>query len=155
MRFKVAAVRSVSARELAIAPRGIPFNLVPLIIILAVNFCHLFAIPDRVSVRLAVGFCPGFSLLPIKPVHGLGIFAIEPTAPFLIAVSVISTLIIVVWRGAIGTPRRSITSTAAKSIWIVGGNIPVRAVSGVPIRVIRGSSIRAIGKVTRRVIRGA
>jgi hypothetical protein len=101
--------------------------------------------------------------LPIKPVHGFGIFAIEPTAPFLIPVSVISALIIVVWGGAIRTPRGPITPTAAKSIWIVVGKIPVRtisrvpvgAVSGVPIRVIGGSSIRAIGKVTGGVIRGA
>jgi hypothetical protein len=164
-RKSVAVIHSVSARELSIALRGISFNLVPFITILAVNFCHLFAIPDRVPVRLSVGFCPGFSLLPIKPVHSFGIFAIELTGPFLIPVpvSVISALIIVVWGGAIGTPRGPITPTATKSIPIVVGRIPVRtisrvpvrAVSGVPVRVIGGSSIRAIGKVTGRAIRGA
>jgi hypothetical protein len=116
--------------------------------------------------------------LPIKPVHGFGIFAIEPTAPFLIPVSVVSALIIVVWGGTIGTPRGPITptprnpsvpvpdqgaigtprgpitpTTTAKPIWFVVRRIPVRTISRVPVGAVSGVPIGVIRGSSIKAIR--
>jgi hypothetical protein len=145
----------VSARELAIALRGVPFDFVPFMVVLALNFCQLFVIPDRVPVRLAIGFCPGLRLLPIKPVHGFGVFAIESIEPFLIPVSVVSILIMVVRSGGRGTSHRHITSTVVKPMGIWMGKITVRIIGRCPVRVVSGAPVRIMGGSSIGAIRGA
>ena len=72
--------------------RRIPLNLITLTLILLVDFRHLSAISVRVPVRLPIGFCPSFSLLSIKPLHGFVIFRIQLAEPILIAVAIIAGL---------------------------------------------------------------
>jgi hypothetical protein len=106
---------------------GIALNLVTFLVVLPVNLCHPFAIPPGIPVRLSVGFCFGFILLPIKPPHGFVIFAIKMAESFLIPVSAIPVPIIIIRIGIVGASGWRIRSTATKSIGIIGWRITVRA----------------------------
>src|SRR5262249_15767109 len=101
----------------AIAGCGIPFHLVPFIVILALDLGHPVLIPGRVAVRPAGGLGLGLRLLPLQPAHGFGIVI---SAPFLIPVSWPSAWIRVVGRGTI-TPRHGLRIAAAKAKGSAGG----------------------------------
>jgi len=135
---------------------SIALNLVAFLLVLPLNFGHLLAVPGGIPLRLTIGLGFGFILLPLKPSHSLIILFIKPAEAFLRLVSAIPASV-VVRIGTIGTPRRLIISTSAKSIRIVGRSTAIRAaaVRNPTVRVIRGSAVRVVGQVTGGTIGSA
>jgi hypothetical protein len=127
---------------------GIALNLIAFLIVFPVNLCHPFAIPPGIAVRLAIGFLLGFVLLPIKPPHGFVILGIKMTKTFLIAVSIISTAIIVIWIG----PSIRFIPPITQSIRIKRGRDTVRART---VRARRGSAVRIVREVAGRIVGSA